>query len=86
MIKELNDPVLNEAIDVVNSMSRDPKIREMIRQREFAEHERASIWADGNETGLVQGRQEGKDEERERIIANMRKSGMTEEQIQALIN
>ena len=52
MIKELNNPVLNEAIDVVNSMSRDPKIREMIRQREFAEHERASIWADGNEAGI----------------------------------
>lgn len=85
MIRELNNPAINEAIDVVESMNSDPEIREPVRQRYFAEHERASVWADGNEAGIIQGREEGKTEEQKRIIDNMRKSGMTEEQIRSLI-
>lgn len=69
----LDKPALNEAIAVAESMNDDPMIVELVRQSYFWDHERASLVETGRE------------EERERIIANLREMGLSEDLIKNAI-
>ena len=74
MLKELNNPIMNEAVNVVSNMSSDPTVRELIRQREFAEHEEAS---------RIKEAMEKRDSE---LVANMKAMGLSDEQIKLALN
>lgn len=53
--------------------------------REKSLHDEASALHHAREEGIMQGRTEGIEEGNPQIIEKMRKSGMTDEQIQAIL-
>lgn len=73
MMEQYNVPIINKAVDVVKSLSSDPETRELIRIREDAAHQRASL--------LSEAREEGRQEIKEQIIKKMKERNMTQEDI-----
>ena len=90
MIKNTNIPAMEQAVQVIFDMSADTALRERARLREKALHDEASALQGAKEEGLKEGIKKGietgKNEERAAIVEKMRKSGMTEEQIQEILN
>lgn len=90
MIKNTNIPAMEQAVQVIFDMSDDTALRERARLREKALHDEASALQGAKEEGLKEGMEKGietgKNEERAAIVEKMRKSGMTEEQIQEILN
>ena len=66
---------------VIYDMSEDTRMREMIRMREKALHDKASELASAEKRG----RAEGRAEERDKMIKAMRLNGMSDEQLNAII-
>lgn len=74
MLSQTNVPVIQKAVQVIYDMSEDAKIRENARIREKALHDEAS---------LIQGAENrGRENERSKIVENMRAAGFSEEDIQ----
>ena len=71
----------NNAVVILHEMSADEELREMARLREKAILDERSAM----NFARREGRAEGRTEEREAIIARMRKKGYTEEQIHDLL-
>ena len=94
MIRNTDVPVMKKAVRVIYDMSEDARIREMAWIREKAMFDEASALGDarregkaeGRAEGREEGREEGRAEERSRIVENLRKMGMTEEQIKQILN
>ncbi len=74
MIKNTNIPAMEQAVQVIFDMSADTVLRERARMREKALHDEASALQGAREEGINS------------ILEKMRKSGMTEEQINAILN
>lgn len=97
VLKQTNVPIMNKAVNVIYDLSEDTRIREMARIREKALHDEASALAnaknegraEGISIGEAKGRAEGKAEgisigeenAVNKMIAKMRKKGMSEEEI-----
>lgn len=77
MLKKTNDSVMEKAVDVIYDMSEDTKIREMARLREKTLHDNASAMANAEKRGEVKGM--------EKVIAKMKASGMSEEEINNIL-
>ena len=94
MLKQTNVPIITKAVSIIYDLSEDTKIREMARLREKALHDEASALANAKDEGRAEGRAEGRVEgraegiaEREAsIIANMKALGMTDDEINAILN
>lgn len=75
-----------QVLEKLREMSADEKMKELARRRELALHDRITdievSREEGRQEGLQQGRQEGIDD----IVEKMRNSGMSEEQIQAILD
>ena len=86
MLEQTNVKEIQEAVLILREMSADEKMKELARRRELALHDRITdievSREEGRQEGLQQGRQEGIDA----IVEKMRNSGMSEEQIQAILN
>ena len=78
MLKQTNVPIMNKAVNLIYDMSEDSKIREMARLREKALHDEASA--------LANAKNEGRAEERKKLIEKWRKKGMSDEAIQELLS
>lgn len=77
MLSNTDVPAINKAAKTLLEMSNDPKIQEEARMREKTLHDRATAL----HTATEKGRQEGIRE----IIDKMRKNGLSDEQIEAII-
>ena len=77
MLSNTDVSAINKAAKTLLEMSNDPKIQEEARMREKALHDRATALY----TATEKGRQEGIRE----IIDKMRKNGLPDEQIEAII-
>ena len=91
----------NKTILTLRELNADEKMRYFADMREKALHDEATALQDAREEGVMQGREEGIEEGRmqgreegrmqgreegtRQIVEKMRKSGMTEEQIQAIL-
>ena len=78
MVEATSMPIIQKAVKVIYDMSEDTKIRELARLREKALHDEASA--------LRQAKDEGKSEGVAMVIEKMKASGMTEEQINAILS
>ena len=71
-------------------MSEEEKIQELARLREKALHDEASALStarkEGRAEGRAEGREQGRAEGRNEMIEKMRKSGMTDEQIEKILS
>ena len=71
-------------------MSEEEKLQELARLREKALHDEASALStarkEGREQGRAEGREQGRAEVRNEMIEKMRKSGMTDEQIEKILS
>ena len=85
MINQTDIPIMKKAVKVIYDMSEDTKIREVARLREKALHDEASALKNAKAEGISIGKNEGKNEERAKLIANMKALGMTDEQINQII-
>lgn len=98
MLEQTNVQEINQAILVLRELSADEKMRYMADMREKALHDEATAihaaiekgieqgLKKGIEQGLKKGIEQGKAEERQRMIENLRKFGLSEEQIQAALH
>jgi predicted transposase/invertase (TIGR01784 family) len=86
MLKNTNVAEIVNATNVILDMSEDTRMRELARWREKAAHDRASALGSAKREGIAIGRAEGKDEGIKAMIENMRLSGMTDEQIEKIVN
>ncbi|MGN0609523.1 MAG: hypothetical protein ACI4J6_09975 [Oscillospiraceae bacterium] len=90
-------PAISKAVMIIHEMSEDEKVQEIARIREKALHDEATALGHARREGRAEGRAEGKAEGRaegraegeqigmNKAIEAMRRSGMTEEQIQAVL-
>ena len=89
MINQTEVPEIKHAVNLVYDMSKDSRIRELVRMRETAMHDEASFLADarneGKAEGIEIGEKKGRAEEREKMIVAMRANNIPEEQIQAML-
>lgn len=76
-----SSPVMQKAVAVLRQMSADEKELYQIKQREKAVHDEVSAREYEHQQGIVQGIKQGKQE----LISKMKKSGMSDEQIQKIL-
>jgi len=90
MLNDTNDPYMNLASKIVVDLSEDTRLRELARIREKsimdALSELANAKDEGYANGLVDGRAEGRSEERNNFIKALRNNGMNENDIQNILN
>lgn len=86
MLKQINVPIMNKAVNVIYDLSEDTRIREMARIREKALHDEASALANAKNEGISIGEAKGRAEAEADIIKKMKAYGMTEEQIKAVLS
>ena len=94
MLEQTNVKEIQEAVLILREMSADEKMKELARRRELALHDRITDLEvsrqegleEGMQKGRAEGRQEGKLETINAIAEKMRQKGMSEEEINALLN
>lgn len=90
MLENTNVKEINNAIFILQKLNADENMRYLAEMREKALHDEASAINSAEKDGIEKGRKEGKAEGRiareAEIIASMRRSGMTEEQIKKILN
>ena len=82
MIKNTDVPTMKKAVRVIYDMSEDTRIREIARLREKALHDEASALGNARREGLAEGMEKGM----AKVIEQMRRSGLTEEQIKQILD
>jgi predicted transposase/invertase (TIGR01784 family) len=89
MLENTNVREINQAIVVLRELNADEKMRYISDMREKALHDEAnalnSAKRSGFNEGMKQGKMEGAIEERKLIISQLKASGMTDEQIKAIL-
>jgi predicted transposase/invertase (TIGR01784 family) len=90
MLENTNVKEINQAILVLRELNADEKMRYLADMREKALHDEATAINTAEKRGRIEGRKEGIAEGRKEgeaiIIAKMKASGMSDEQIQAILN
>ena len=89
MLKQTNVPTITKAVEVIYNYSADARMMELYRSREKRLHDEASQMEAARNEGIAQGRAEGRAEGvaegiekgRAEIEANLRRMGMSQEQI-----
>ena len=92
MLNETNVPEIQKAVNVLQVMSGNDEMREIVRLREKAMYDEKSALnfarreskKEGIEEGVIIGREEGRKEHELETIAKMRSKGYTEEEIRDL--
>ncbi|MBP1565676.1 MAG: hypothetical protein J6A58_08000 [Oscillospiraceae bacterium] len=82
MLEQTNVKEIQEAVLILREMSADEKMKELARRRELALYDRITDL----EVSRAEGRAEGRAEERTLIIQKMRRSGMSEEDINKIFS
>ena len=82
MLQQTEVQPIQKAVMIIHQMSDDEKIQELARLREKALHDEASALS----TARKEGREQGRAEVRNEMIEKMRKSGMTDEQIEKILS
>ncbi len=86
VLKQTNVPIMNKAVNIIYDLSEDTKIREMARLREKALHDEASALANAKNEGRAEGISIGEENAVNKMIAAMKATGFSEEQIQDMLN
>jgi predicted transposase/invertase (TIGR01784 family) len=98
MLESTNVKEINQAILVLRELNADEKMRYLADMREKALHDEANALnsaekrgiekgrAEGEKRGLAKGRAEGEKKGIALVIAKMKAAGMSDEQIEAIIN
>ncbi len=93
MLMNTNNQAIKSGVQTIYELSEDEKLREYIRQREKTIRDYDSSMAnalargraEGRAEGEAKGRVEGEIKRESEIVANLRKMGMTEEQIKSAL-
>lgn len=90
MLENTNVQEINKAILVLRELNSDENVRCLAEMREKALHDEASAINSAEERGRIEGKiegiEEGKAVREAEIAENLRKIGMTEEEIQNILN
>ncbi len=81
MLMNTNNQAIKSGVQTIYELSEDEKLREYIRQREKTIRDYDSSMANAE----ARGRAEGEIKRESEIVANLRKMGMTEEQIKSAL-
>lgn len=87
---ETGVPETQETVMIFHEMTPEEQAEEIERMREKTLRDEKSLYMtgfhEGYEKGYKEGIKEGRKEGREEVIAKMRKSGLTEEEIEKILN
>lgn len=86
MLEKTGVPEIQKAVVILHEMSLDEEVQEMARLREKWILDENSALRYAERKGRAEGKEEGKEEGIRIMIDCMRKSGMTEEQINSVLN
>lgn len=86
MLKDTKVPIMERAVNVIYDLSEDTRVRELARMREKALHDEASALANAEKRGMEKGIEKGIEKGRNFLISKWKAQGMTDEQINALLN
>lgn len=85
MLMNTENQAIKTGVQTIYELSEDEKLREYIRQRDKTIRDYDSSMANALARGIAKGRAEGeakgRAEERNKLASNLKKMGMTEEQI-----
>ena len=76
---------LKEALDYVKKLNADEQFKRQLEMRETALLEETSALSFAEDKGRLEGLEQGRDEEREKFIAAMKKSGLDDEAIEKIL-
>lgn len=86
MLQQTGVKSIQDAVVVLHKMSADEKTRELAEMREKALHIEATEKAHARAEGEAVGLKKGEKRKEAEMISKMRKSGLSEEQIKAILN
>ena len=86
MLENTNVQEISKAILVLRELNADENMRRLAEIREKALHDEASAISSAEERGRLEGVEEGRTAREAEIAENLRKIGMSEEQIQNVLN
>ena len=86
MLQQTGVKQIQDAVVVLHKMSADEKTRELAEMREKALHIEATEKAHARAEGEAVGLKKGEKRKEAEMISKMRKSGLSEEQIKAILN
>ena len=85
MLENTNVKEINDAIVVLRELSADEKMRYLAEMREKSLHDEANALHSAEKRGMEKGMEKGRTEERNLLIEKMKKRGMSEEEIKAIL-
>lgn len=85
MLMNTQNPAIQSGVQTIYELSEDEKLREYIRQRDKTIRDYNSSMANAEARGRAEGEAKGRAEEQNRLANNLRKMGMTEEQIKQIL-
>ena len=94
MLRDTNEPIINEGINKIYELSEDEKLRQYLRAEQMAEydynsgmtHARNKGLAEGLAQGRAEGLAKGKAEGTNEMIGKMKQFGLSDEDIRKIIN
>ena len=86
MLKHSEIEPITDAVNALYSMSTNEKIKETVRMRQKALNDKISELAAARREGIAEGEVKGRAEGRDEVIRKMRARGMTESEIQSILN
>ena len=82
MLRDTNEPIINEGINKIYELSEDEKLRQYLRAEQMAEYDYNSGMTHARNKGLAEGLAKGKTE----MIGKMKQFGLSDEDIRKIIN
>ncbi len=86
MLQNTNVEPIKKAVMVIHKMSADEKLREIARLREKALHDEASALGGARDEGIAEGMAKGMEKGKAEIIKKMRAAGLSDAEINRILN
>ncbi len=86
MLQNTNVEPIKKAVMVIHKMSADEKLRDIARLREKALHDEASALGGARDEGIAEGMAKGMEKGKAEIIKKMRAAGLSDAEINRILN
>ena len=85
-LEKVKVPIIQKSVETVYNLNSDTRVQELARIQEEADEMYVSGMYNAEQRGIQQGMKQGREQERIEMIAKLKRSGMSDEQIQVILN
>ena len=85
-LEKVKIPIIQKSVETVYNLNSDTRVQELARIQEEADEMYVSGMYNAEQRGIQQGMKQGREQERTEMIAKLKRSGMSDEQIQVILN